>query len=169
MLQSIDIKKALSLLTKPEHPVLLISGQKKEKINIMPAGGVTRTSHKPPLMAVSVGFTRFTHKLMTKYEYFILSYPVKKHIKMIKYTGNCSGKHVDRFSSININTVPAQKVDLPVLKEDKVNFECQKKAQVKTGDHTLFVGRVVAATGNQSANAVINVGNYTYKEFYNNE
>ncbi|MGM0441788.1 MAG: flavin reductase family protein [Elusimicrobiota bacterium] len=165
MLKNLDINKALSDLTKPEHPVLLISGKKGYTVNIMPAGWVTRTSHNPPIIAVSVGFSRYTHDLMTKFENFVLAYPIKGQKKIIKYTGNCSGRDVDKFGEINIKTRPGHRVELPVLENARVNFECKKKFQYDTGDHTLFGGEIIAARGDKAKRPLLNIGNYVYKEF----
>ncbi len=158
------VKKALSELTKPEHSVLVVSGRKKEKVNIMVAGWVMRTSFNPPLLAVSVGHTRYTHELMKKYDEFVLAYPSAAQRDIVEYCGGCSGRDRNKIEEKNIETENAAKVNLLNIKGCRVNFECRKKAEFKTGDHTIFTGEVVNAVGDSEKNPLMNTGNYTYRE-----
>lgn len=164
-MEQMDSATALSELTKPEHAVLLISGSTHEHANIMVAGWVMRVSHTPPLMAVSVGLTRYTHKLMEESDEFVLSYPVKDQEQIIAYCGSRSGRDVDKIEALNIKTAPAKRAHLPILAESRANFECAIVNRIRAGDHTIFVGEVLAAWGNPSKNPLINVGNERYEEF----
>jgi flavin reductase (DIM6/NTAB) family NADH-FMN oxidoreductase RutF len=164
-MELLNINKALSELTKPDHPVLVISGRRNEGMNIMVAGWVMRTSFKPPLIAVSIGKTRYTHKMLEKYSEFVLAYPVKGHEKIIDFCGSKSGRSVNKFEVLDIKSAAAQKVNLVIIENAQINFECRLKEKIKTGDHTIFVGEVVAASGNPKKKPLLNVGNYTYKEF----
>ncbi|MFC2061499.1 flavin reductase family protein [Elusimicrobiota bacterium] len=167
MEEKIEISRALSQLTKPEHAVLLISGSSLNNANIMVAGWVMRTSHEPSLIAVSVGKTRYTHGLMEENNQFVLAYPVKGMEEIIEFCGSRSGRDVNKFEKLGIKTVPARKIDLPIIENARVNFECRIIDRIETGDHTVFVGEVLAAGGNPGKSPLINVGDYVYKEFNN--
>jgi flavin reductase (DIM6/NTAB) family NADH-FMN oxidoreductase RutF len=164
-MQKLNIAGAMSDLTKPEHPVLVISGNNNDRVNIMVAGWVMRTSFKPPLVAVSVGHTRHTHSLLEKYPEFVLSYPVKGQERIIDFCGTKSGRDADKISHLKIKTSPAQKVNLVLIEDSRVNFECRIVDRFKTGDHTIFVGEILAASGNPDKKPLLNIGNYKYKEF----
>ncbi len=164
-MKRINADKALSSLTKPQHPVLLVSGSRDEKINFMAAGWVMRTSLDPPLMAVSVGHGRYTYALMKKYPEFVLSYPAEGQEKLIELGGSFSGRETDKFSKTDEPLEEGKEVKLPIFKGARVNFECRKVDAFKTGDHTIFIGRVASASGNPDLNPLINIGNYTYREF----
>lgn len=164
-MEKININKALSRLTKPEHPVLVITGHSGEKVNIMVAGWVMRTSIKPPLVAVSVGHARYTHEMLQKHEEFVLSYPVKGQETIIEFCGSRSGKDVDKFKELDIKVCSGEKIKLPVLREARVNLECKIVDKFRTGDHTIFIGEVLAASGNPKEKPLLNIGNYIYMEF----
>ncbi|MFW6134561.1 MAG: flavin reductase family protein [Elusimicrobiota bacterium] len=164
-MQEIKISKALSKLTKPEHPVLVIAGSMDEETNIMVAGWVMRTSNNPPMVAVSVGHTRYTHKLLDKYSEYVLSYPVKGQEEIIEFCGTESGKEHDKFKELKLETSPGKKVNLPIINEARVNFECKIVNKVKTGDHTVFIGEVISSSGNPEKNPLLNIGGYKYREF----
>jgi len=164
-MKELIVNKAISELTKPEHPVLVISGRTGKKINIMPAGWVTRTSFDPPLMLVSVGFTRYTHTLLNEYKEFILAYPVKGMENIINVCGSTTGREIDKLEKVKPATEPGLKTSLPLLTKARVNFECKVIDSMDTGDHTVFIGMVLRAAGNPDKSPLINTGNYKYREF----
>ena len=96
---------------------------------------------------------------------FILSYPAKGQERIIEFCGSKSGRNVNKIKELGIKTAPSEKTNLPLLVNTRVNFECRIVTRIKAGDHTIFVGEVLAATGNPSKNPLINIGHYTYKEF----
>ena len=163
--EELDLNKYLSNLTKPEHPVILVSGNMDREMNFMAAGWVMRTSFKPPLMAVSVGHSRHSHRLMQDEEEFVLSYPVSGQEDLIKAAGSLSGSSVDKFSEIDEEYKRGSKVNLPVFTRARVNFECLKRDFKKTGDHTIFIGEVLFASGNPGRAPLLNTGNYRYREY----
>lgn len=164
-MKKFNVNKALSEFTKPEHPVLVISGNCDTNMNIMVAGWVMRVSFNPPLIAVSVGHTRYTHELLVKYPEFVLAYPVKSHKEIINYCGSKSGKDFDKFKELKIKTISAEKLNLLLIEDARINFECKTITSFAAGDHTVFVGEVVSASGNPDKNPLLNIGNYVYKEF----
>ena len=164
-MKKLNIEQALAQLTKPQHPVLVVSGNISKKVNIMVAEWVMRTSLEPPMMAVSVGFSRFTHQLLEEFDEFVLAYPTKSQEEIIKYCGSTSGRVIDKFSEIGIKTCTSEKVHLPLLEEARVNFECKTVGKFATGDHTIFVGEVTSASGNAESKAFIDIGNRVYREF----
>ncbi len=164
-MKELDVKKAFANYTKPEHPVLLISGRIGDEVNIMPAGWVMRSSFDPPIMVVSVGHTRHTHALLKKYDGFILSYPVRGQEDIISYCGSHSGREVEKFSKKNIPRVLSRKLRLPLVEGCRVSFECRKTGEFETGDHTVFAGEVLAASGNPDKLPLLNAGNSVFSEF----
>lgn len=164
-MKKLDTPEALSQLTKPEHPVLVVSGRIGDKVNVMVAGWVMRTSFSPPLAALSVGRARYTHGLLSKYDEFVLCYPSGGQERIISFCGSRSGRDTDKIKEIGIPTLRASAVRLPLIDGSRVCFECRKTAELETGDHTLFVGEVLASSGDPGKNPLINLGNYAYAEF----
>ena len=72
----------------PEPVVLIISCDTEGKPNIMPAGWTMSTSFMPPMLAISIGHQRYTHKLITETGEFvraILSEEIKAIIDRIMF------------------------------------------------------------------------------------
>jgi len=45
--------------------------------------------------------------------------------------------------------LPARKVQAPIIKECAAHLECKLQKKVTAGDHTVFIGRVVASYVNE--------------------
>jgi len=103
-------------------------------------------SHDPPLFAVSVGHTCYTHQLIRSQKEFVIAFPGPGLEEAIDYTGSCSGRDVeDKFERSGLRPLRAKKVRPPLLSGCVVNLECQLADALEAGDHTVFLGRVVAA------------------------
>ena len=122
----------------------VVTADKEGTPNAMPASWCTFCSAKPIMMAVSVAFERYTHKLMEESEEFILAFPNKEQKEAVFYCGRSSGKNVDKFEKTNLETTPAAKVNVPLIEDSVACFECKKSGSIVSGDHTLFIGEVVA-------------------------
>ena len=164
-MKELEVGKALSFYTKPENVIFVISGT-YESPNIMPAGWSMRTSFTPPLFAVSIGLERYTHDLIMKYREFVISFPSEKNERLILKTGGCSGRDVDKFEEFKIKNIKrAEKVNLPLLVDSFINLECTLESFHDTGDHTIFVGRVLKAWKGEGEEVVLNMGKMKFKTF----
>ncbi len=158
MQEEISIEEAWQNFS-PEWVVLVVSKDKEnklEKANIMPAGWCMRCSFDPPLIAVSIGKSRYTHELLEKSEEFVIAVPNKELIEIVKFTGSCSGRDVDKFREAKIEVEKASKVSLPLIKKATLNFECKKYRSFKAGDHTIFLGKILAAHKRKGKGILLN-------------
>jgi flavin reductase (DIM6/NTAB) family NADH-FMN oxidoreductase RutF len=108
---------------------------------------ITRVSFKPFLMMVSIGKTRFSHKAISEQKEFVICYPAADQEKGALYCGSHSGKSGDKIARAGLTAVPSTKVRPPTIKDCTVAFECMVVSAYDAGDHTLFVGEVVAVIG----------------------
>jgi len=129
----------------PEPVVLVVSCDAEGKPNVMPAGWSMITSRSPPMLAVSIGHGRYTHKLIEETGEFVIAFPNEEMMNLIKYTGSCSGRDVDKFAEYGIETVKSRYVKPPLIKDAVACFECKVRGKFMTGDHTIFAGEVLAS------------------------
>lgn len=61
------------------------------------------------------------------------------------FCGSRSGKNVDKIAQLNLKTEPASVINVPRLAGCVANLECRVVSRYPAGDHTLFLGEVVAA------------------------
>jgi len=130
-------------------PTVLITTRLGEKINIMTAAWQMPVSFKPMLIAVAIGHERFSHKFISENREFVINIPHLEMIKEVLCCGTLSGRDTDKFKVCKLTPVKAQKVGTPLIKECIGNIECRLYSHHEVGDHTIFVGEVVAASAKE--------------------
>jgi flavin reductase (DIM6/NTAB) family NADH-FMN oxidoreductase RutF len=113
--------------------------------SICPLGWTMRTSGSPPMMAISVAPARFTHGLIEAAGAFALAYPGRELAQVTLDLGTRSGADGDKFADAGLTARPALHVAAPLVEECVANLECRLVDRFTTGDHTIFVGEVLAA------------------------
>ncbi len=122
----------------------VVTSDKEGVPNAMPASWVTFASAEPVMMAVSIAFERYTHKVLENSDDFVLAFPSKDQKEATFYCGKNSGANEDKFKNTNLTTVKAKEVNTPLIEDSVACFECKKRGSIDSGDHTIFVGEVVA-------------------------
>ena len=125
-------------------PVVLAT-VRAEKDNIITLAMCHVFSFDPPYVGVGIGPKRFSYGLFRSSGDFALNLPDSSLLSAVEICGSKSGRRVDKFAAANLTREPAEKVSAPLIAECPVNIECIKKHEVETGDHTWFVGEIVAA------------------------
>jgi len=150
----------------PERTVLAVSISKDGKPNIITLGWNMPTSIKPPMVAISVGLTRYSHKLISESGEFVLAFPSEGMEDALLFCGTHSGRDVDKFRATGLTPVKAKYVKPPLIAEATVNMECRVVGSIRTGDHTIFVGEILAAyVSDEDKPVLFNVGNWVFKGF----
>jgi flavin reductase (DIM6/NTAB) family NADH-FMN oxidoreductase RutF len=138
-------RDALSAVRSLVWPVCLIGAKQNEKHNVMTAAWVTQVSADPLLVLVSIAPGRYTHDLIARTGEFVVSILGRGQENISSFCGSRSGRDVDKIAHLKLPTVPSEVVQVPRLAGCIANLECKVVAQYPAGDHTLFVGEVVAA------------------------
>jgi len=148
----------------PEPMVLIISCDAEGRPNVMPAGWSMVASGRPPMLAVSVGHGRYTHKLIEETGEFVMAFPSEEMKSLIEYTGSCSGRDVDKFTKYNIETIKSKHVKPPLIKDAVACFECKVRGKLTAGDHTIFAGEVLASyISDENINRLYNFGDGKFR------
>lgn len=125
-------------------PVVLAT-VRAERDNIITLAMCHVFSFDPPYIGVGIGPKRFSHGLFQASGDFAVNIPDRSLLSAVEVCGSKSGRRVDKFAAANLTREPAEKVTAPLIAECPVNIECVKTQEVGTGDHTWFVGEIVAA------------------------
>ncbi len=135
--------------SRPERVVLAVSVDKGGKADIIALGWKMKTSGVPPMVAISVGKTRYSYKLISEGKEFILAVPGENMWEEVLYCGTHSGREVDKFRQTGLTPLPAKFVSPPLIKECIVNLECKVTGELDTGDHTVFAGEILNYWGSE--------------------
>lgn len=144
----VDLGQAYRLL-HPKHTVLVTCVDKAGKANIITLAWSMPVSVDPPMIAMSIRPQRYSHRLIEETGEFVVNVPTMKIVRETLFCGRISGVEYDKFRGAPLTAAPAKKVRSPIIKECVAHLECKLVKTIPTGDHTLFVGEVVAAYVNK--------------------
>jgi len=133
----------------PEQVVIAIARDAQGKCNPVTLGWTMFCSGMPPLVAIAVNLGHYTTQAIRHARAFVLAYPSEDMAEDTLYFGSVSGRDVDKLAVRGTRTQQAEKIDCVLLADAVVNLECVLQDEFITGDHAIFVGRVVAAHVNE--------------------
>ena len=111
----------------------------EDQINAMIASWVCQLSYDPPLVMIAVHPNRYSHQLIERSGSFALHSISKARTDFLsRFKGDDPGV---KFAGIRWTR---GKTGCPVLNECIAYLECTVKATYKPGNHTLFIGEVIA-------------------------
>jgi flavin reductase (DIM6/NTAB) family NADH-FMN oxidoreductase RutF len=145
---NINFQSAYRLLY-PGHIVLVTCIDKKGKPNIITLAWTMPTSFNPPLIAISIAHKRHSHTLIQENKEIVINIPTINLLKETLICGRTSGKDQDKFKKTGLTPIPAKKVKPPIIKECIAHLECKIIKQTTTGDHTIFIGKIIEAYANK--------------------
>jgi flavin reductase (DIM6/NTAB) family NADH-FMN oxidoreductase RutF len=135
--------EALRLLNS--GPVVLASCRDGERVGIITLAWTMPVSGDPPMVAIAVSPRRFSHDLIRRSGEFAVNVPAADMIDAVWVCGTVSGRDADKFETAGLAPLPAREVGAPLVDGCIGHLECRVEQAVTAGDHTVFVGRVVAA------------------------
>jgi len=129
--------------TKHPHIVTFAIGKDEDgKYNPITLEWFMRTSINPLMFAISIGHTRYSYKCFQKNRFFNLVFPSKQQSKETILFGSKSGRDMDKLAESGLNYFAGRLAKYPIIKDAAAVYECKIVTQVRSGDHTIFVGEV---------------------------
>ena len=129
----------------PEQIAIAIARDPQGKPNPITLGWTMVTSHQPPMMAISIGKTRYSLEAVRGAGEFVIAFPSEKQADEALFYGTKSGRDMDKIKVFGGATVPADEIDCVLLDDAVANFECRLSGELVTGDHVIFAGEIVAS------------------------
>jgi flavin reductase (DIM6/NTAB) family NADH-FMN oxidoreductase RutF len=140
----VNVASAYRLL-HPMHTVLVSCVGKANKPNVTTVAWAMPTSINPPLLAISLAPTRHSHTLIEESGEFTVNIPTLEILQAVYACGSLTGRSFDKFKKTNLTQMPGKKVKAPAIRECIAHLECEVDGQLTTGDHTIFVGKILEA------------------------
>jgi flavin reductase (DIM6/NTAB) family NADH-FMN oxidoreductase RutF len=137
--------KLIHRLFYPQVPAVL-STSHRGRTGAMPVVSYASVSDSPPLVAIACNPDTFTCKLALKSRAFSLSMVPHSELKAVERLAKVRGSSVkDKLVAVGLPHHRGAKLPVPVLEGAEATLECKVSRTVKTGDHLLVIGQVVAA------------------------
>lgn len=134
--------EAQKVLERILNGVAVVSSRKDGQINGLTVAWMTQASYQPPLVAVSIGKTRYTYGMIESSKVFAVSILHERQLDIAKLFGLHSGRDIDKFSRVAYETRIS---GAPILKDCLAYLDCEVESSLQAGDHTIFVGRILDA------------------------
>lgn len=144
MQKEVDYSQAIK--TKyPEQVVIAIAKDKNGKANPITLGWTMIVSGSPPMMAIGVAKKHYSVEAINHSRCFTIAFPSAEMAEAALFFGSKSGRNSDKFAEFACETTPAKEIDSMLLADAVANFECTLETQVPTGDHFVFIGKIVCS------------------------
>ena len=98
----------VSTILNPVPVVMVSSGSKEGKANIMTAAWAGTVNSEPPMISVSIRKSRYSHKLISETGEFVVNLVSKSLCKACDYCGVRGGENEDKFKSCGLTPVKAE-------------------------------------------------------------
>lgn len=132
-------------------PVLIVTTQWRAVANAAPIAWAQPMSVDPPLIGIAVHPSRHTHDMIKFGEEFAINIPSKVILNHTQWLGMVSGVVGDKLDASRLPYFSAKVIGAPLLEGCIGWIECTLFDHYTVGDHTLFIGRVVAAQADSDA------------------
>lgn len=135
----------------PMQTILVTCNDDTGKTNIITLAWHTPISRTPPLYGISIAPKRYSHALIEKTKEFVVNFIPYSLAKTANYCGTHTGRTTDKLCNTTLSLIPSKKLTTPLIKEGYAHLECTLKQSIPVGDHTLFIGEVIAVSADENA------------------
>jgi flavin reductase (DIM6/NTAB) family NADH-FMN oxidoreductase RutF len=130
-------------LLAPVPPVLVTCGT-MEKPNVLTVGWTGIVNTIPPKTYISIRPERFSYPIIVESGEFVINLPTIALTRAVDFCGVRSGRQLDKFAETGLTSLPAAKVNCPMLAQSPLSLECRVFQQIELGSHTMFLADIVA-------------------------
>jgi len=151
----------------PERVALVTSVTRDEKANVMTVGWYSHASGEPPMVTVAISRRAWTNELLRRVPEMGVCFPAADMGEGARYAGTHSGREGDKFGPAGFTRVASRRIRPPLIEGCAAALECRVAKMVEAGDHTIFVGEVLASyVRDEPAPVLLTVGRgYKFSHF----
>lgn len=128
----------------PVPAVMVTAADREGKNNIITIAWTGTVCTNPPMAYISVRPERYSYGMLKETGEFVINLTTEKLVRATDYCGVKSGRDTDKWKETGLTPIPAQEVNVPLIKESPVNIECRVSEIRELGSHHMFLARVVA-------------------------
>ncbi|HEX9444826.1 MAG TPA: flavin reductase family protein [Candidatus Binatia bacterium] len=142
----------------------LISTAHQGKRNVQFAFRALGISDEPPLLVIGIQDGNFSREMIQKSGEFVVNVCSEKQLFAVDKSRELTGRAVeDKFTALGLETLPAVKVQAPLVAGCHANIECKVVKEMELEGLYLFVGRALAAHLDDQAPPVARLAGKTFR------
>lgn len=124
----------------------LISTAYEGKRNVQFAFRALGIADEPPLLLIGIQDKNFSREMIQKSGEFVINVCSEKQLTAVDRSRDLSGRNVeDKFAALGLETIPATRVQAPLVAGCHANVECRLVNDFLHEDLHLFVGEALVA------------------------
>jgi flavin reductase (DIM6/NTAB) family NADH-FMN oxidoreductase RutF len=131
--------------------VSIVTMQTEERRHGLTVSGFLSISPEPPLVLISIGQELTSDLLLQASGAYAINFLRDDQAELSDRFAGCLGE-VDRFAGVTTRTAATGS---PILEDCAAWLDCRIVSSQVVGDHTLFIGEVVAAGVNGAAKPLV--------------
>jgi len=117
---------------------------------------VMQAGFEPPMVSVAIKLGRYVGDWITGGEPFVLNVVAEKQFELLKHFGKGFEPDEPAFEGLNIRRCPR---GVPILEDCLGHLECEPTSHIDSGDHRLFLARVVRGALQSDAAPMVHIRN----------
>lgn len=142
--ERIPLKDGKSVF-RPKVPALVVSQSSEKGPNLMTAIWWTVSGFRPYKMLLAVAHETYTYEIIQENKEFVMAAPTSDMMDAVVLCGYRSGREMDKIRELDLELLPGDKVDVPLLAAASGNVECKIKDGFEYDGHTYYFAEVVRA------------------------
>ena len=139
-----DEKAKRSLLRMIPHPINICGVKDGDIVNGFTLSWTTQASFKPPLIVIGVRSESQSHQMIETSQVFAISFLEKSQTDIAERFFKPQTGVGQRLGDVQYRLGEA--TGCPILLDALGFIECRVQGQLSKGDHSIFMGEVIAAT-----------------------
>ena len=129
-------------LFKPKVVSLVVSNSDSAGPNLMTASWWMLAGYNPFRYLLAVSHKTLTYEIIEESQEFVLAAPSQDLVDALTLSGMVSGRDIDKIDHLDVETVPGQDVDVPLLANATGNIECSVMDSFEFMNCTYYFGEV---------------------------
>ncbi len=125
-------------------PVVLITASHNGHPGIMTINMLAGITFSPPQVCISLSHHSHTRSLIEQSKEFAVNIVSEEQIHLVKRIGRTTGNKIDKYAEFDIEVIAGTVIKCPLVKAAHTVLECKVVSSVDLGNHTLYIGEVVA-------------------------
>ena len=124
-----------------------VLGKREIKDNIHVVGWHMPASVEPMEYAISVPTSDNIRRMISQAGNFVINFMGYGQKSIVLSAENQDGLYVNMFEFLGLSKEDSARVESPRIREAKIFLECEVSQELDSGDHTIFVGKVLNPRG----------------------
>ncbi len=126
-------------------PTVLVTTALAGRANVMTMSWHMMMEFEPPLIGCVLSGANHSFAALLQTGECVIALPDVGLARQVVDIGNCSGRDVDKFASIGLTSLPAARVQAPLVAECFANLECRVADTTLVEQYNFFVLEVLQA------------------------